>query len=244
MESDLVHHQQQGATTPNLLAGLAYSIVHNYLNRVVGERRVGERIFFQGGTAFNKSVVAAFNQVTGKEVIVPPHHEVTGAIGAALLARQNAIEARERGETIRTRFRGFHFSQEDFKISSFICRSCDNLCEIRRVQFEGQRPVYSGSRCEKYDVDRHSSVADHLPDLFAERHALLLGQETAASPSRNNQPIKGTIGIPMALSFYDVLPFWRTFFESLVFRFYCPAPPRRRLCATGSRKWSSRPAFR
>ena len=217
MESDLVHHQQQGAATSNLLAGLAYSIVHNYLNRVVGERRVGDRIFFQGGTAFNKAVVAAFNQVTGKEVIVPPHHEVTGAIGAALLARQNAREARERGEAVRTRFRGFNFSQEDFKINSFVCRSCDNLCEIRRVQFEGQRPVYSGSRCEKYDVDRHSSVADHLPDLFAERHALLLGESTPAEPQKDIQ-VKGTVGIPMALSFYDVLPFWRAFFESLGFQ--------------------------
>ena len=60
IESDLVHHQQRGAQKDDLIAGLSYSIVQNYLNRVVGDRRIGNRIFFQGGTAFNNGVVAAF----------------------------------------------------------------------------------------------------------------------------------------------------------------------------------------
>jgi activator of 2-hydroxyglutaryl-CoA dehydratase len=33
MESDLVHHQQQGARAQDLIAGLAYAIVENYLNQ-------------------------------------------------------------------------------------------------------------------------------------------------------------------------------------------------------------------
>jgi len=35
--------------------------------------------------------------------------------------------------------------------------------------------VYYGSRCEKYDVDRHAEADASLPDLFAEREALLMG---------------------------------------------------------------------
>ena len=66
IESDLVHHQQRGASTDQLVAGLSYSIVHNYLNRVVEGRRIGNRIFFQGGVAANAGVVSAFEQVTGK----------------------------------------------------------------------------------------------------------------------------------------------------------------------------------
>jgi len=54
MESDLVHHQQKGARRDDLVSGLSYSIVLNYLNKVVGDKRVGNNIFFQGGTAFNK----------------------------------------------------------------------------------------------------------------------------------------------------------------------------------------------
>ena len=48
---------------------------------MVGDKRVGNNIFFQGGTAFNKGVVAAFEKVTGKKITVPEHNEVTGAIG-------------------------------------------------------------------------------------------------------------------------------------------------------------------
>ncbi|GAI48041.1 unnamed protein product, partial [marine sediment metagenome] len=83
MESDLLSYQQQGAITEDLVAGLSYSIVANYLNRVVGRRRIGKHICFQGGTAFNHAVWAAFEKVTGKPIMVPDHHEVTGALGAA-----------------------------------------------------------------------------------------------------------------------------------------------------------------
>ena len=45
IESDLVHHQQRGAEKDDLIAGLSYSIVQNYLNRVVGDRQGAIRIF-------------------------------------------------------------------------------------------------------------------------------------------------------------------------------------------------------
>ncbi|MBM3499818.1 MAG: CoA activase, partial [Armatimonadetes bacterium] len=86
METELLRHQQAGANTADLASGLAYSIVYNYLNRVVSPKPIGKRIFFQGGTAFNRAVVAAFEQVTGQPITVPPHHEVTGALGCALIA--------------------------------------------------------------------------------------------------------------------------------------------------------------
>jgi len=75
MESDVVHHLQRGTRTDDIVAGLSYSIVANYLNKVVGDRRVGKKIFFQGGTAFNQGVVAAFERTLGRPIIVPPHHD-------------------------------------------------------------------------------------------------------------------------------------------------------------------------
>ncbi len=87
MERDVNSYLQRGADKADLVAGLAYSVVYNYINRVVRGRKIGECIFFQGGTAYNDSVAAAFAAVTGKEIIVPPHNGVIGAIGVALLAR-------------------------------------------------------------------------------------------------------------------------------------------------------------
>ena len=59
---------------------------------VVGDKKIGDKIFFQGGVTNNKAVVAAFEQVLGKRIIVPPHFDVTGAIGVAILARNKIKE--------------------------------------------------------------------------------------------------------------------------------------------------------
>jgi len=88
MESDLIHHQQRGATKMDLAAGLAYSVAINYLNRVVGDRPIGNRVLFQGGVAGNRAVVAAFQNLLGRPIHVPPHFEVTGALGASLIAKE------------------------------------------------------------------------------------------------------------------------------------------------------------
>jgi predicted CoA-substrate-specific enzyme activase len=87
MENSLMSNLQKGADKNDLLAGLAYSIVQNYINRVVAGKPIGKNIFFQGGVAFNKSVVAAFEKYLDTKITVPPNHDVTGAIGMALIAR-------------------------------------------------------------------------------------------------------------------------------------------------------------
>ncbi len=108
MESDLVHHQQRGAAKEDLVAGLSYSIVQNYLNKVAEDRPIGNTVFYQGATAANRGIVAAFQQVLGKSITVPPHHDVTGAIGAALLAmRERTWET--------SRFKGFDLADREYE---------------------------------------------------------------------------------------------------------------------------------
>lgn len=208
MESDLVHHQQKGAKREDLVAGLSYSIVLNYLNKVVGDRRIGDHIFFQGGTAFNRGVVAAFEQVTGKKITVPEHNEVTGAIGCAILA----LEENQSG---KSHFKGWDLSNRPYELTSFECKDCPNHCEIRRVTVKGEKPLFYGSRCEKYDVDRTRKRRDDLPDLFAEREAALMAAYVEEKPAPEDAP---TIGIPRLLHFHELIPFWRTFFTSLGLR--------------------------
>ncbi len=204
MESDLVHYQQQGAAKEDLVAGLSYSIVQNYLNKVVEDRRIGDTIFYQGATAANRGIVAAFEAVLEKEITVPPHHDVTGAIGAAILAM------RERTWTA-SRFKGFDLAARDYEITSFECKSCPNSCEIRQVKIAGEAPLFYGGRCEKYEVARESRPVD-LPDLFAEREDWLYGPEPEAEGRR------GDIGLPRTMFFQELMPFFRTFFETLGFR--------------------------
>ncbi|MCX6356490.1 MAG: acyl-CoA dehydratase activase, partial [Candidatus Aureabacteria bacterium] len=215
MESDLVAHQQQGLGKRNLVAGLAYSIVHNYLNKVVGDRRIGNKIFFQGGVAWNRGVVAAFEKVTGKPITVPPQHDVTGAIGVALLAMR---ECRGRGGAC---FHGFDLAHRLYESTSFNCSGCDNLCEIRKVTFGGERPLFYGARCEKYEI-RDEKAAD-IPDYFAERERVLLdaaadepqGELDGKRSYAPHGPRRGRVGIPRILHLHEFFPYWREFFRSI-----------------------------
>jgi predicted CoA-substrate-specific enzyme activase len=203
MESDLVHHQQRGAAKEDLVAGLSYSIVHNYLNKVAEDRPIGNNIFYQGATAANRGIVAAFQQVCGKKITVPPHHDVTGAIGAALLAM------RER-DWAESKFKGFDLADRQYEITSFECNGCPNSCEIRQVKIEGEKPLFYGSRCEKYEVDKTQKQYD-LADLLLERENWLYGDEPPKEGPR------GPIGIPRTMFFQELMPFFRAFFEDLGF---------------------------
>ena len=208
MESDLNAHSQKGESVSNLVGGLAYSIVHNYLNRVVGQKMVGNKIFFQGGVTNNKSVVAAFEKVTGKPIIIPPHYDITGAIGAAILARESMPEGSQ------TRFKGFDIRNRSYTTDKFICKKCNNNCEIRRVHVEGEsKPLFYGSRCDIYDVDDRKKRGQGIPNYYAERTAMLMGDY-------DPEKITGrpTMGLPRALMVYwQQFPFWRKFFEALGF---------------------------
>jgi len=205
MESDLNAHQQAGVPKDDLVAGLAYSIVYNYLNKVVGRKKIGEKIFFQGGVAWNRGVVAAFEKILGKKITVPPHHDVTGAIGVAILALERCIAG-------KTNFKGFDLSRRKYQIETFECQDCANRCEIKKVQVEKERPLYYGSRCEKYDLKKRSSKKSEMPDLFEEREKILLSLHREFTTSTKR---KGKVGIPRALFFYEFFPFWATFFENL-----------------------------
>ncbi|HEX9861306.1 MAG TPA: acyl-CoA dehydratase activase, partial [Nitrospirota bacterium] len=209
MESALVSHQQKGAPKDDLVAGLGYSIVYNYLNRVVSGRKVGDNIFFQGGVAFNKGVAAAFERVTGKNITVPPHHDVTGALGMALIAKKHVEQAGFRESS----FKGFDLGDRNYSVKSFDCKSCSNLCEIRQVTIDGEKEkLYYGSRCEKFDVKRKAAKDQNtLPRLFVEREEMLL---KGYDPARVAGP---RIGIPYVLFMHEQFPFWRTLFEELGF---------------------------
>ncbi|OEU46193.1 MAG: CoA activase [Desulfobacterales bacterium S7086C20] len=208
MESDLVHYQQQGSNKDDLVAGLSYSIVENYLNRVVEQRKVGDLIFYQGATAQNAGIVAAFEKVVGKPVTVPPHCDVTGAIGAGLLA----MKERNWKES---RFKGFDVSKSQYTTTSFECAKCPNRCEIRKVSVESRRPLFYGGRCERYENKRQSTENRKLPDLFAQRQEWLLEtpfQEMVYTAPRGRH---GTIGIPRTMFFMELAPFFITFLETL-----------------------------
>lgn len=197
--SEVVRHQENETERDNLLAGLGYSIVTNYLNRVVAHKRIGNTILFQGGVAANKAVVSAFAEILKKDIIVPPNHDVTGAIGIALLTRDEHLST--------SRFKGFARASLKYTSESFQCGHCSNNCEITRIRVGDERPIYYGGRCERYE-ERTVRSANVLPDYFTLRNKDFFAETEAAGPD---------IGLPRALATYELYPFFSAFLKELGF---------------------------
>jgi predicted CoA-substrate-specific enzyme activase len=201
MDTELVRAQERGAPLEDLCAGLAYSVARNYLEKVVAGRPVGRSIMFQGGTASNRAVVAAFRQLLGRAVYVHPYNRISGAIGAALLA--------ERAMPQRSRFLGFESCAES-SLRSFECQRCENRCQVNRVQV-GPRVVHFGDVCDRYsERDRDpKEICRPFPELFAERERLM---ESFLPAAESGRPRIGLLRATLNLEF---LPFWTAFFREL-----------------------------
>ncbi|HEY0593566.1 MAG TPA: acyl-CoA dehydratase activase, partial [Thermoanaerobaculia bacterium] len=155
METEVVNSLRAGKSVDDICAGLALSIVRNYLDKVVGTRTLGDRIVFQGGVASNDAVVAAFESVLGKRLHVHPYNRISGAIGAALAARDAARAAKTgcAGPSI-----GAMREENDLaeliphrppSLRAFECALCANRCEVNVVKVDGRRAFF-GDTCERY----------------------------------------------------------------------------------------------
>jgi predicted CoA-substrate-specific enzyme activase len=232
MERDVTALLLRGAEVGDLCAGLAYSVALNYLNRVVRGRKIGKVIFFQGGTAYNDAVAAAFSKILGKRIIVPPHNGVMGAIGMALIARDRMQNAKE-----PSRFRGYDLDRVNYSSREFVCQACSNLCDMKEYVIEGQKS-YWGDKCsDKFRKRARSDRQPVIEDLVVFREKLL---EEYLPRTRGGRP---TVGVPRTMFFYDRIPFWAAYFQELGFDIVPSAPTDRKIAATGEELAVAQPCF-
>ena len=232
MERDVTSLMLKGAAVDNLCAGLAYSVALNYLNRVVRGRKVGNVIFFQGGTAYNDAVAAAFSQILEKRIIVPPHNGVIGAIGMALIARERMQAGKQ-----PSRFRGYDLSKVNFTTREFVCQACSNCCDMKEFKIEGERS-YWGDKCsDKFRKRAKTNRQPVLEDLLECRDKLL---EQVLRPPTGKRP---AIGIPRTMFYYDRFPFWCAYVQELGFDVVLSSPTDRQICAMGEELAIAQPCF-
>ncbi|MFW6264671.1 MAG: acyl-CoA dehydratase activase [Bacillota bacterium] len=146
-ESDMIHKQQLGYELPEIIAGLCEAMVRNYLNNVAKGKDLKLPIVFQGGVAANIGIKMAFEKELGCEVLVPEDHDVMGAIGAGLLAREHILYNKT-----KTKFKGFDVSNIDFKTKSFECDGCPNKCEVVNIYQNDELIARWGFKCAKWEA--------------------------------------------------------------------------------------------
>ncbi|MCP4686828.1 MAG: CoA activase, partial [Desulfobacterales bacterium] len=209
MERDINHYLSLGFDVDEMLASTLYSVRDNYLSKVAIENSIGDVIFFQGATAKNRALVAAFEQRLGKPIHVSPYCHLTGALGAALMLRDQG--ARESG------FKGLDLYKRKIHIQSEVCDLCANHCKLTVADVDDEKAAY-GFLCGR-DYDTRKFVNNNRSGfdlLRARRKAAALAPP--ADGQKEKKPPGLVMGIPAALHLYEDLPFWKKFFQALSIR--------------------------
>ena len=88
-KTDIIHRQQEGVSTPDILLGLCYAMIRNYKATIVRRLPVCKPVVFCGGVTCNTGVIRAVREVFGlteEELIIPEFVRYEAALGAALKA--------------------------------------------------------------------------------------------------------------------------------------------------------------
>jgi predicted CoA-substrate-specific enzyme activase len=202
----------------NIVAGLVYSICMNYNNRVKGSRKVGQKVFMQGGVCYNQAVPLAMAALLGKPVIVPPEPGLMGAFGVALEAQQRV----EMGLLERAAFDlGELAGREVSYGQSFTCpgtrENCDRGCQINVIQLDGRKLPFGGVCNKYYNLTHHVDIDPRPYDFVARRQQALL----AFVPPEHHVPAK-TIGLTRSFLTNLLYPLYSRFFSEAGFRVVLP----------------------
>lgn len=219
MNSSVKQAQKDGASIQNISAGLSISVVKNALYKVIraaSADELGKNIVVQGGTFLNDAVLRAFEQEIGRDVVRPTISGLMGAYGAALYAMERAPEK-------STLISAKELESFEHKVKAVTCGKCSNHCRLTVNTFNGGRSFIGGNRCSKPVAKSNANAGENMFDYKRE----LLAEY---------KPVKGTrqtIGLPMGLNMFELLPFWHKFFTELGFGIAISEKSSRELYVSG-----------
>ncbi|HKI87847.1 MAG TPA: acyl-CoA dehydratase activase [Draconibacterium sp.] len=203
MERDLNHYLMAGYSADEILATVLHSTRENYLTKVAIKGYIGKKIFFQGATAKNKALVAAFEQKLNTPIMVSRYCHLTGALGVALELHDKQIAS--------TKFRGLELYKKSIPVRSEVCELCTNHCKLKVAEVDNQVEAYGFLCGRDYQGDKYVKNESVKFQLLQKRKKLFRFKARAENTNI-------TIGIPAGLHLYDEILFWRNFFDFLNIR--------------------------
>ncbi|MCR5467653.1 MAG: 2-hydroxyacyl-CoA dehydratase [Lachnospiraceae bacterium] len=210
MNSKVKQAQKEGASVADISSGLAYSVIKNALFKVIklsDASDLGKHIVVQGGTFYNDAVLRSLEKIAGVHVVRPDIAGIMGAFCAALIARERYEDNPE------TTTLGLNeISELTFETKLTRCQGCNNHCLLTINRFSNNRSFITGNRCEK-GLGKEKNK-ENVPNMFEFKNKLLFDYE----PLSDKEAVRGTVGIPRVLNFYENYPFWATFFKNLGYK--------------------------
>lgn len=249
MNSKVKQAQKEGVSVGDISAGLSYSVIRNALYKVIKISQTdefGPQVVVQGGTFFNDAILRAFELMTGLQAVRPDIAGLMGAFGAALLAK----EAFEEKPALTGLIPAEKLASFTVETKSARCRQCPNHCLLTINRFSDGHRFISGNRCQRGAeagktpaagrLSLHSlaklpelarptqRLVEHLPNLYQWKEERLFNFHRPLE-----EPRRGVVGLPRALNFYELYPFWFTFFTELGFRVELSPPSSKELFNLG-----------
>jgi predicted CoA-substrate-specific enzyme activase len=197
MERDLNLFQVEGFNKKEIITAVLFSVRDNYLSKVVGKLPLGKRIFFQGATARNKALVAAFEQQIKKPISVSLYCHLTGALGTAVLLKEKKLD--------KSDFAGLNF---EYTTGQEICGLCHNQCDLS-LYHVGERTTAWGLKCGRDYEDKKYVGKKKISDLE------LSFKRTFAETKEYEKEKSVTVGLVKGLYQAEFYPLFVDFFKSL-----------------------------
>jgi len=211
MERDINHFFTEGYEKNEILASVLHSVRDNYLTKVANIGKIGNTILFQGATARNKALVAAFEQKLNKPIHVSKFCHLTGALGVALLVRKQKQVQNLAQKIAQTNFRGFDLWTKDIPVRQETCLLCTNHCKLTIADIDGDPQAYGFLCGRDYETQKMVPQKNRY-DLLRLRN-----QQTRIN-CKTQVKHDFTVGIPAALHLFEDLEFWKHFFSNLGIR--------------------------
>lgn len=224
MNSKVKQAQKEGATVADISAGLAYSVIKNAIQKVIKVRdpkSLGKHIVVQGGTFYGNAVLRAFELITGREVTRPAMAGTMGAIGMALIAK-------EQGTEYSTLMSAEDIENFSYSSKTGHCRQCTNQCQLTISQFSNGSRFITGNRCER-GAGIQRSTEEELPNLYKYKLERLFDYDSLPL----EEAPRGKVGLPRVLNMYENYPFWHTFFTELGFHVVLSDSSSRKIYESG-----------
>ncbi|NOE36107.1 MULTISPECIES: BadF/BadG/BcrA/BcrD ATPase family protein [unclassified Ruegeria] len=193
LQSDIVNQQRKGWAAEEIMAGLAAVLPLNvwvYAGQFQNLKTIGKKFILQGGTHRNLAVVKAqIDFIKGKipdaEILVHPHAGEAGALGAALLAAEHAINGR------KSRFVGYERVEQLEYVSTTnsktTCKWCAMNCSRAFIDVqipkgrgrlnskvplaEGWERVITGNSCSKGLIEDAAEMKVRKKEIDEEANA-------------------------------------------------------------------------
>jgi len=208
MERDLNHYLTEGYAIDEVLASVLHSVRENYLLKVATESNIGDIVFFQGATAKNKALVAAFEQRLKKPILVSRFCHLTGALGTALTLVDENVS--------NSAFRGIDIYKKEIPVTFEVCDICTNHCKISVAQINGEKVAYGFLCGRDYDTQQYVNNKISGFDLLKERKKIESFTASGKAAAKNKTGTGNndfTIGIPAALHLFEDICLLGIFFR-------------------------------